>query len=118
MEADKSATKKQRGDGVARERGFPMQQEASFGQWLRLQRKELDLTQDALAERIGCSRDAIQKIEAGARRPSRQITELLATCLGIPAADQAAFIRWARLGVGASPPNLILSTSSSVSPPP
>ena len=41
-------------------------------------RKALDLTQEDLAERLGCSVWSIQKIEVGTRRPSRQIAELLA----------------------------------------
>jgi len=46
-----------------------------FGYWLRRQRKALDLTQQVLAERGGCSLAAIKKIESDERRPSRQITE-------------------------------------------
>src|SRR5512140_2999135 len=79
-----------------------MQEENQFGLWLRQRRSELDLTQWELAERVGCSRDMIQKIEAGRRRPSKQVAELLATCLGVPPAERAAFVNWAR-GVAASP---------------
>ncbi|MDQ5826714.1 MAG: tetratricopeptide repeat protein [Chloroflexota bacterium] len=68
----------------------------TFGQWLREQRKARDLTQEMLAARIGCSIGAIQKIEVGARRPSRQVAELLAEVFGIPAADLAEFVRFAR----------------------
>ena len=50
----------------------------SFGQWLRQQRRARDLTQEELADRIGCSLWAIQKIEVGSRRPSRQMVDLLA----------------------------------------
>ncbi len=42
-----------------------MWQEVVFSRWLRLRRTALDLTQWDLAERVGCSREAIQKIEAG-----------------------------------------------------
>ncbi len=35
----------------------------SFGAWLKQRRTTLDLTQWDLAERVGCSREAIQKIE-------------------------------------------------------
>ncbi len=52
--------------------------EVSFGFWLKQQRKTLDLTQDELAERVGCSIDLIRKIEAGRRRPSRYIAERIA----------------------------------------
>ncbi|MEA2572841.1 MAG: hypothetical protein QOH93_139 [Chloroflexia bacterium] len=68
----------------------------TFGQWLRGQRKKRDLTQEMLAERIGCSIGAIQKIEVGARRPSRQVAELLAEVFSIPPGDMAEFVRFAR----------------------
>ena len=47
----------------------------SFGAWLRERRKQLDLTQFDLAERVGCSEDTSQKIERGERRPSKQVAE-------------------------------------------
>ena len=78
----------------------------SFGAWLKLRRTALDLTQWDLAERVGCSREAIQKIEAGTRRPSKQIAELLITYIEIPPEDRPAFVRWARLGPEAAPPEL------------
>jgi transcriptional regulator with XRE-family HTH domain len=60
----------------------------SFGDWVRRRRKALDLTQAALAQRVGCAVITIQKIEADERRPSRQIAERLA--------DQLAIWRWRR----------------------
>ena len=73
-----------------------MESDVSFGLWLRRQRKALDLTQDALAARVGCSVATIRKIEADERRPSRQIAELLADVLGIPAQERPLFLRVAR----------------------
>ena len=73
-------------------------QEISFGEWLRERRSALDLTQWELAERVGCSRETIQKIELGTRRPSKQVAELLAACLGIASEDHDALVNWARLG--------------------
>jgi predicted ATPase/transcriptional regulator with XRE-family HTH domain len=69
---------------------------ASLGGWLQQRRKALDLTQEALAQRVGCSVATIRKIEADERRPSRQIAELLAQALDIPSADRPAFIKVAR----------------------
>jgi predicted ATPase/transcriptional regulator with XRE-family HTH domain len=69
---------------------------ASFGAWLKRRRKQLDLTQEALAEQIGCSVATIQKIEADERRPSRQMAELLAQRLAIPPAERATFLKVAR----------------------
>src|SRR4030095_14593021 len=73
-----------------------MESTASFGYWIRRQRKALDLTQQALADRIGCSLAAIKKIEQDERRPSRQIAELLADALGIPASQREMFLDVAR----------------------
>ena len=67
-----------------------------FGIWLRQRRKALDLTQEQLAAAIDVSLPTIVKIEAGQRRPSRQVSELLARCLEVPPEEQAAFMRLAR----------------------
>ena len=75
-----------------------------FGQWLKERRQARDLTQAALAQQVGCSAETIRKIEAGLRRPSRQIAALLAAKLGIGGADAAAFLNWAR-GVGGAAPD-------------
>src|SRR5215207_639581 len=71
-------------------------EEHSFGQWLRLRRKALDFTQDALADRVGCSVGMIRKIEAEERRPSAQIAERLAEILAVPQKEQTSFLRFAR----------------------
>ncbi len=68
----------------------------SFGYWLRRRRKALDLTQAELAQRVSCSLELIQKIEADARRPSRQLAEKLADSLGLDAAERVAFVQAAR----------------------
>lgn len=73
-----------------------MIQEYSFGYWLRLRRKALDLTREALADRVGCSAATIRKIEAEERRPSAQIAERLARILNIPPEEEKAFLQFAR----------------------
>jgi predicted ATPase/DNA-binding XRE family transcriptional regulator len=70
---------------------------SSFRYWLKQQRRSLDLTQEELAERIGCSSDLIRKIEAGTRRPSRYIAEQLALSLEIAPESREIFVRFARL---------------------
>ena len=70
--------------------------EYSFGNWVRRQRKALDLTQQELAQRLGCSVSAILKIESDERRPSRQVAELLAKHLKIPADQTDLFLKVAR----------------------
>jgi predicted ATPase/transcriptional regulator with XRE-family HTH domain len=77
----------------------------SFGVWLKLRRKSLDLTQAALAARVGCAAVTIRKLEAEVQRPSRQLAELLAQHLDIPADEWAAFVQLARVGLD-TPPNL------------
>ena len=68
----------------------------SFGTWIRRRRKALDLTQHHLAQRVGCSVSLIFKIESDERRPSRQIAELLAQHLEIPAEQRELFLKVAR----------------------
>jgi predicted ATPase/DNA-binding XRE family transcriptional regulator len=71
-------------------------EENSFGYWLRLRRKALDLTQDGLADRVGCSVALIRKMESEERRPSAQIVERLAEIFAIPEKERLAFLRFAR----------------------
>jgi len=68
----------------------------SFGDWVRRQRKALDLTQATLAQQVGCAVVTIKKIEREERRPSRQMADLLADCLAIPDTDRDKFICMAR----------------------
>ena len=68
----------------------------SFGNWVKRKRKALDLTQQALARRVGCSLATIVKIESDERRPSRQIAELLAQHLEIPSDQRDVFLKVAR----------------------
>src|SRR5215211_5810097 len=73
-----------------------MQEELSFGRRLKQIRHALDLTQEALAEQVGCSVQTIRKIESGERRPSQQIADLLFKALQLAPEDRAAFIKIAR----------------------
>ena len=68
----------------------------TFGEILTRRRKALDLTQETLAQKVGCSLSAIRKIESGVRRPSRQIAELLALHLDIPPEERTLFLKIAR----------------------
>jgi WD40 repeat protein/transcriptional regulator with XRE-family HTH domain len=69
---------------------------ASFGHWVRIRRKALDLTQAELAQRAGCAAETLRKIEADARHPSRSMAESLAKALEIPESERALFIKVAR----------------------
>jgi predicted ATPase/transcriptional regulator with XRE-family HTH domain len=74
---------------------------ASFGYWLRRRRKALDLTQEALAQQVGCAVVTIKKIEADERRPSRQIAERLVAILAIPLEERDLFLKCARGNISA-----------------
>jgi predicted ATPase/class 3 adenylate cyclase len=93
-----------------------MESTSSFGYWIRRQRKALDLTQQVLADRVGCSLAPIKKIESDERRPSRQIAERLADILSVQAAQREIFLEVAR---GLRPVDqLLLAHEPAVSSPP
>ena len=75
-----------------------MLEQHSFGYWLRLKRKTLDLTREGLADRVGCSAATIRKIEAEERHPSAQIVERLAEIFNIPINERSVFMHFARGG--------------------
>ncbi len=74
-----------------------MATEQSFGILAKNRRRELGLTQDELARRVGCAPITIRKIEADDLRPSVQIAERMAMALNIPLEDRAAFVKLARI---------------------
>ena len=83
-----------------------------FGAWIKRRRKVLDLTQQELAERVGCSVATIIKIEADERRPSHQIADLLVSHLEIPLDQRELFIKVARQEKAAESLNAISNTST------
>lgn len=85
-----------------------MPPEHLFGTWLREQRQTLDLTQAELAHQVGCAPVTVKKIEAGVRRPSKQIAERLAVVLAIESSKQANFVAFAR-GLSSAPPTVFSS---------
>jgi predicted ATPase/transcriptional regulator with XRE-family HTH domain len=76
--------------------GQAVDQDASFGRLLRRLRKTRDLTQEALAQQAYCAVDTIKKIEAGVRRPSRQLAAQFADCLELEGDERTAFLAAAR----------------------
>jgi predicted ATPase/transcriptional regulator with XRE-family HTH domain len=85
-----------------------MEADLSFGHWLQLRRKTLDLTQAELAQRVGYARVTIHKIETDQLRPSRQIAEKLADELTIAPTERQAFLRFARDDSRAGPSLVLL----------
>jgi transcriptional regulator with XRE-family HTH domain len=79
-----------------RREGGIMEADVTFGQWLRRRRRTLDLTQNELAQQVGCAVVTIRKIEADERRPSKQLATLMAGCLDVASEEQASFIAFAR----------------------
>lgn len=91
----------------------------TFGAWLRQRREALGLTRKEFAHRVGCSASTVRKIEDGERRPSRQVAELLADRLGLPAEQHHTFFLVARgeRGVDRLPPLPALPLPHLPSPP-
>jgi predicted ATPase/transcriptional regulator with XRE-family HTH domain len=73
-----------------------MDEELTFGGWVKRRRRAIDLTQRDLADRVGCAIGTVRRIESDDLRPSRQVAERLAATLAIPAGMHEAFIAFAR----------------------
>jgi predicted ATPase/transcriptional regulator with XRE-family HTH domain len=96
----------------------PTSTDLAFGQWLKRRRKALGLTQPELAQQVSCAVVSLKKIEAGDLQPSEHLAEGLAAALGVPAADSAAFIRFARTALSAAPAPFHLPPDALHLPPP
>ena len=91
----------------------------SFGQWLKSRRKELLLTQQALAKLVGCATITIRKIEADELHPSQQIAEQLAQHLELEPHEGEGFVGFARTGHRPATPRsaiAVLQSEGSQSP--
>lgn len=93
-----------------------MSNPSTFGGRLKQLRQEHGLTQDTLAERVGCATQTIRKIEGGQRRPSYQIAAKLAEELGIAPEERARFIRFSRDEPGEEQIDLPTQTGSDTQP--
>lgn len=74
-------------------------EKTSFGRWLKRLRSQHDLTQEQVAVRVNCATATLRALEAGARRPSRDMAERLADLLTVPAHERTEFLRLARTPV-------------------
>ena len=73
-----------------------MDEELTFGQWLRRSRKARDLTQTELAAEVSCAVATIRKLEGDELRPSKDLALRLAAHFGVPASRRATFVAYAR----------------------
>src|ERR1044072_5137189 len=88
-------------------------EDISFGEWVRQRRHILDLTQQELADQVGCARITVRRIESGALKPSKELAQILLDKLGAPSTQGEVWLGFAR-GVSGVP---ALSVDSSVSKP-
>jgi predicted ATPase/DNA-binding XRE family transcriptional regulator len=79
-----------------------MQEEISFGTWLRKQRRALDLSQRALADHVGCAEVTLRRIETDRLKPSKELANSILEKIGMPEADRPQWISFAR-GVAGFP---------------
>ena len=73
-----------------------MPESISFGSWLRHQRRALDLTQKALADKVGCAEITVRRMEADEYKPSNELAFVLFEKLGIPKPERPTWVRFAR----------------------
>ena len=70
-----------------------MDEVQTVGEWIKQRRKMLDLTQEALAQLVGCATSTLKKLEQEERRPSREMAEHLAQALKLSPEEQEWFVR-------------------------
>jgi transcriptional regulator with XRE-family HTH domain len=70
--------------------------EIMFGGWVRQHRHILDLTQQELADRVGCARITLRRIESGALKPSKELAQILLEKLGAPQTESEEWLQFAR----------------------
>lgn len=79
-----------------------MQEEFSFGEWVRKQRRALDLSRQAFAKQVGCAEVTLRRIEAGTLKPSKELASIILEKLGISQAERPQWISFSR-GVSGLP---------------
>jgi transcriptional regulator with XRE-family HTH domain len=85
----------------------------SFGEWLRKQRRALDLTQQAFADQIGCAEVTLRRIEAGRLKPSKGLVNIILEKLYIPEMERPQWISFAR-GLSDLPSSTNLSSNKPI----
>src|SRR5690242_16700940 len=90
-----------------------MQEQISFGMWLRKQRRALELSRQAFAAQVGCAEVTLRRIEVGTLKPSKELAALLLEKLGIPESERLQWIAFAR-GVSGLPHSSSLSSGKPI----
>src|SRR5512132_3155975 len=73
-----------------------MLETVSFGTWLRQKRRELDLSQKAFANEVGCAEITVRRMEAGEYKPSKELALTLFDKLGIRESERPQWVHFAR----------------------
>jgi predicted ATPase/DNA-binding XRE family transcriptional regulator len=78
----------------------------SFGEWVRQRRHILDLTQQELADQVGCARITLRRIESGSLKPSKELAQVLLEKLSAPSTEWEIWLQFAR-GLSEFPGNSV-----------
>ena len=73
-----------------------MQEEISFGVWLRKQRRALDLSRQVFANQAGCAEVTLRRIEAGTLKPSKELATIILEKIGVPESERSQWVSFAR----------------------
>jgi transcriptional regulator with XRE-family HTH domain len=83
------------------------------GRWIRQRRRELNYTQEGLAELFGCTSSMLKKIERGERTPSPALIARIVERLGSPESSPATGSIAVSVLVAGDPSHAWLSTLAS-----
>jgi DNA-binding CsgD family transcriptional regulator/predicted ATPase/transcriptional regulator with XRE-family HTH domain len=94
-------------------RSLPRMVTAIDGRWIRQRRRELDYTQEQLADLFGCTSSMLKKIERGERTPSLALVARIVERLGPPESASSAGSIGVCVLVAGDPSHAWLSTLAS-----
>jgi predicted ATPase/DNA-binding CsgD family transcriptional regulator/transcriptional regulator with XRE-family HTH domain len=94
-------------------RNLPEMVTAIDGRWIRQRRRELNYTQEGLAELLGCTSSMLKKIERGERMPSPALIARIVERLGSPESPPATGSITVSVLVAGDPSHAWLSTLAS-----
>ena len=74
----------------------PVEESLPFGEWLRKQRRAMDLSRQQLADQAGCAEITLRRIEGGTLKPSKELATSLLEKVGIPKNELDLWVKFAR----------------------